>query len=124
MLSHTPIQKSVRTENGVYNFHTYINQCNTAYGITYNFIIEGHTLKMQIKKETVKQAIFDTTISDITDYLEVFEENYTAKVNVKAKTGATYTLYLLNDKTTTTNMNDPNRVLGKVENRYVEMSQI
>lgn len=120
VLSHTPIQKSVRTENGVYNFHTYITNATQLYGITYNFIIEGHTLKIQIKKETIKQAIFDTTVSDITGYLEVFEENYTAKVNVKAETGATYTLYLLKDKTTTTNMNDPNRVLGKVENRYVE----
>ena len=27
---------------------------------------------------------------------------------------------MLNDKTTTTNINDPNRVLGKVENRYIE----
>ena len=52
--------------------------------------------------------------------MEVFEENYTAKVNVKSESGNIYTLYLLNDKTTTTDMNNANRVLGEVENRYVQ----
>lgn len=120
VLSHTPIQKSVRTEDGVYNFHTYMTNATQLYGITYKFEIEGKILKIKIEKETEKQAIFDTTISDIVDYLEVFEENYTAKVNVKAESGKIHTLYLLNDKTTTTDMNDPKRVFGKVENRYVK----
>ena len=120
VLTHTPIQKSVTTDNGVYNFHTYINNATQLYGITYDFKIEGKKLKIKIKKETEKQAIFDTTISDIVDYLEVFEENYTAKVNVKSESGNIYTLYLLNDKTTTTDMNNANRVLGEVENRYVQ----
>ena len=120
VLTHTPIQKSVTTDNGVYNFHTYINNATQLYGITYDFKIEGKKLKIKIKKETEKQAIFDTTISDIVDYLEVFEENYTAKVNVKSESGSIYTLYLLNDKTTTTDMNNANRVLGEVENRYVQ----
>lgn len=120
VLTHTPIQKSVSTENGLYNFHTYMTNATQLYGITYKFEIDGKILKIKIQKETQKQAIFDTTISDIVDYLEVFEENYTAKVNVKAENGNTYTIYLLNDKTTTTNMNDAKRVQGKVENRYVE----
>ena len=83
VLTHTPIQKSVTTDNGVYNFHTYINNATQLYGITYDFKIEGKKLKIKIKKETEKQAIFDTTISDIVDYFEVFEQNYAAKVNVK-----------------------------------------
>lgn len=120
VLTHTPIQKSVRLDEGVYNFHTYMTNATQLYGITYKFEIIGKKLKIKIQKETEKQAIFDTTISDITDYLEAFEENYTAKVNVKAESGQTHTLYLLNNKTTTTNMNDPNRVLGTVVNRYVQ----
>ena len=61
VLTHTPIQKSVTTDNGVYNFHTYINNATQLYGITYDFKIEGKKLKIKIKKETEKQAIFDTT---------------------------------------------------------------
>lgn len=45
VLTHTPIQKSVTTDNGVYNFHTYINNATQLYGMPLNYMVLHMTLK-------------------------------------------------------------------------------
>lgn len=49
----------------------------------------------------------------------MFETDIVSKVNVLTSS-KTYTLYLLSDRTTTTNMNNVNRAEGKIETVYTE----
>ena len=65
--------------------------------------------------------LIDATTSDISNYTEVFSLNYTAKVECYINATKTkYYRYLLNDRTTTTNKDDPNRVSGKTQKITVE----
>lgn len=74
---------------------------------------------MTIKLEDRDKELIDVNAMDISKYDEVFETEVVAKVKVLTSTNP-YTLYLLNDRTTTTNKNDPNRAKGKVETIYTE----
>ena len=56
----------------------------------------------------------------ITDYDEVFETSITSKVVVLTKNEGRYILYLKSDRTTTTDMNDPDRAEGETETVYTE----
>ncbi|MCR5186197.1 MAG: hypothetical protein K6D97_03680 [Clostridia bacterium] len=109
-------------ENGIYNFHTWLTNCTQKYGITYNFTIVKSNgswkLQITIKNETEKKIIIDTKADNVSDYEEVFETDIVAKVTVLTST-QTYNLYLKNDRTTTTNVNDVNRAEGKAVTVYV-----
>lgn len=120
--THTKIQKSVDTENGIYNFHTFVTNCTQNYNIILDFTYDRGRIKLSIYKQNAEIQLIDTTIPDISNYVEKFETSVTAKVVVKTDTDV-QTWYLLSDRTTTQNKSDVNRATGKVETVYTEKSE-
>ena len=111
----------VTVSNNIYNLLTFINNAIQKYDLDFDFILNGSTLKLQISTRTEDKMLIDTTTSDITNYSEVFSLSYTAKVEVYINaTKSKYYRYLLNDRTTTTDKTNPNRVYGKTEKITVE----
>lgn len=111
----------VTVTNNIYNFLTFINNAIQKYSLNFDFILTKNSIKLQIATRTEDKMLIDTTVSDISNYSEVFSLEYTAKVEVYiTSTKSRYYRYLLNDRTTTTNQNDPNRVFGKTEKITVE----
>lgn len=127
VLSHTTKQTSVtNVENGIYNLHTWINNCTQYYNVMYSFGINNGKLKMSIKVEELPKEIIDTKAQAIANYNEVFETDVVSKVIVLydkvagVDNAGKYTLYLLTDRTTTTDMTNPNRASGKTTTIYTE----
>lgn len=127
VLTHTPKQTSVtNVENNIYNLHTWITNCTQNYDIVYSFSIVNKKLVMTIECKTFNKELIDTLAQAISNYTEVFETDVVSKVivlytNVSgAENPGQYILYLKTDRTTTTNMNDPNRAEGKIETVYTE----
>ena len=120
--THTKVNKSIDNDNGIYNFHTYITNCTQNYNIVLDFKYTNKRLKLTIYKETSQTQLIDATISDITNYTEVFETEVVAKVTVKTDTDV-QKWYLLNNRTTTQNMNDENRAYGKAVTVYTQNSE-
>lgn len=128
--THTPRNVQITNmENGIYNLHTWLTNCNQYYNVTYNFSVaklDRWRLKMGIKTYERPKELIDTNAMNITNYTEVFETNVTAKVIVKydkvneEENPGTYILYLKTDRTTTTDMNDPNRAEGDITTVYTE----
>lgn len=120
--THTKIQKSVDNENGIYNFHTFITNCTQNYNIILDFTYDQGRIKLTIYKQDAETQLIDTTIPDISNYIEKFETSVTAKVIVKTDTDV-QTWYLLSDRTTTQNKDDLKRAIGKVETVYTAKSE-
>jgi len=119
--THTKIQTTVdNVQNGIYNLHTWITNCTQRYNIVYNFSIESKKLVITIENKATKKVLIDTTAQAISNYSEVFETNVISKVTVLTKEEGEYNLYLLTDRTTTTDMKNENRAKGKVETVYTE----
>lgn len=120
ILSHTPKQTSVtNVENNIFNLHTWMTNCTQLYDIQYKFYIEDGKLNIDIENVAETKQVIDTSFQNITGYSEVFETQVTSKVIVRTRTN-TYTLYLLNDRTTTTDGTNVNRAAGKTEMVYTE----
>ena len=118
VLTHTKKQTTVsNVENKIYNLHTWITNCTQNYDIVYSFSIVNKKLQMTIEAKTMNKEIIDVNAQPISNYTEVFETDVVSKVIVLTDT-STYTLYLLNDRTTTTNKNDTNRAEGRTETVY------
>lgn len=119
--THTTRQTSVtNVQDGIYNLHTWMTNCTQKYNIIYTFSIENKKLVLTIENKEIKKELIDTTAQAISNYTEVFETNIISKVTVLTKKEGEYNLYLLNDRTTTTDMNSKNRAAGKVETVYTE----
>lgn len=119
--THTKIQTTVdNVQNGIYNLHTWITNCTQRYNIVYNFSIESKKLVITIENKATKKVLIDTTAQAISNYSEVFETNVISKVTVLTKEEGEYNLYLLTDRTTTTDSKNKNRAKGKVETVYTE----
>ena len=118
--THTKKQVSVsNVENGIYNLHTWMTNCTQNYGITYTLSIINKKLRLTLENKEIKKELVDTIAQSISNYSEVFETNIVSKVVVLTSTD-TYTLYLLNDRTTTTDMTNKNRAKGKTVTIYTE----
>lgn len=116
VITHTPKKFSVNTDNGIYNFHTFINNCTQNYNIIYTFSVELGRLKIKIENiEDQDIEIIDTNVSDISGYSETFKTNVIAKVTVLCSNGTKHDFFLLNDRTTTTDINAENRAVGDIE---------
>ena len=98
-----------------------MTNCTQNYDIVYTFDLDTENKKLiiNIEAKDYENELIDTTAQAISNYTEVFETDFVSKVVVLTSTN-TYTLYLKNDRTTTTNPNDPNRAAGKVETIYTE----
>lgn len=118
--THTKKQTSVtNVQDGIYNLHTYMTNCTQNYDIVYDFSIVNKKLVITLENKSYKKELIDVKAQAISNYVEVFETDVVSKVIVLTST-QTYTLYLKNDRTTTTNMNDKDRADGKVETVYTE----
>lgn len=119
--THTKIQTTVdNVQDNIYNLHIWMTNCTQRYNIVYNFSIVDKMLVITIENKEQKKRLIDTTAQAISSYSEVFETNVVSKVTVLTKEKGEYSLYLLNDRTTTTDMKNKNRAKGKVETVYTE----
>lgn len=123
--THTKKQTSVtNVENNIYNLHTWITNCTQNYDIVYSFSIVNKKLVMTIEVKETDKELIDVNAQPISNYREVFETDVVSKVTVlydkinDEDQKGQYTLYLLNDRTTTTDKNNTNRADGKVETVY------
>lgn len=118
--THTKKQTSVtNVENNIYNLHTYMTNCTQNHDIVYSFSIVNKKFVMTIENKAINKELIDVNAQPISNYNEVFETDVVSKVIVLTSTN-TYTLYLLNDRTTTTDMTNPNRADGKTVTVYTE----
>jgi len=118
--THTPKQTSVtNVQEGIYNLHTWMTNCTQSYDVVYEFNVVDKKLVITIEVKSIEKELIDVKAQAISNYTEVFETNVVSKVVVLTSTN-TYTLYLLNDRTTTTDETNPNRAEGKVETVYTE----
>lgn len=118
--THTKKQTSVtNVENNIYNLHTYMTNCTQNYDIVYSFSIVNKKFVITIENKAINKELIDVNAQPISSYNEVFETDIVSKVVVLTSTN-TYTLYLLNDRTTTTDMANPNRADGKTVTVYTE----
>ena len=120
--THTKITKSVDNDNGIYNFHTFITNCSQNYNIVLDFSYINKRIKLTIYKQENEVQLIDTTIQDISNYVEKFETSVISKVVVKTNTDI-QTWYLLSDRTTTQNKDDVNRAVGNIEVVYTAKSE-
>ena len=125
--THTKKQTSVtNVENGIYNLHTWMTNCTQSYDIVYSFSIVNKKLVMTIEVKEAEKELIDVNAQAISNYVEVFETDVVSKVVVlynkvnEVEQPGQYILYLLNDRTTTTDMNDTNRADGRIETVYTE----
>lgn len=123
--THTKKQTSVsNVENNIYNLHTWITNCTQSYDIVYSFFIVNKKLVMTIEVKEVEKELIDVNAQTISNYVEVFETDVVSKVTVlydmvnNEEQKGQYTLYLLNDRTTTIDKNNTNRADGKIETVY------
>lgn len=115
---HTNTKGTVATnsENGLYNFHTFLINCRQNKNIYTEFKFENNRLKIDIGYKEESAEMIDTTLPEVVDYNKIKEEEITAKVQVYIReNGSEYNLYLKTDRTTTENKDDPNRASGRIE---------
>lgn len=118
--THTTKQTTVNNvQDGIYNLHTWITNCTQNYDIVLSFAISNKKLIISIENKTYSKELIDVNAHTVSDYVEVFETDVVSKVIVLTSTDP-YVLYLLNDRTTTTDMTNKNRADGKVETVYTE----
>ena len=125
--THTKKQISVtNVENNIYNLHTWMTNCTQNYDIVYNFSIINKKLQMTIECKSMHKELIDVNAQPISNYQEVFETDIVSKVVVlydkvnDVEQKGQYTLYLLSDRTTTTDKTNANRAKGKTVTVYTE----
>ena len=106
-------------QNNIYNLHTWMTNCTQLYDVVYSFTILNKKLVISIEIKEMAKELVDVNAQAISNYTEVFETDVISKVvvlydkvNNEDQKGQ-YILYLLNDRTTTIDMNDENRADGK-----------
>lgn len=115
---HTNTQAVVATnsENGIYNFHTFLINCRQNKNIYTDFKFENKRLRIDIAYKEDATVNIDTTVAEIVDYTKTDEDDITAKVQVLIREdNSEYNLYLKTDRTTTENKADASRAAGKIE---------
>lgn len=113
--THTKLQTGVtNVTDGLYNLHIWMTNCTQLYNIIFTFYIENKKLVIEIENKSYEKELIDVNAQPISGYTEVFSTDVVSKVEVLTNTD-TYYLYLLNDRTTTTNKNNVNRADGKIE---------
>lgn len=120
--THTKITKSVDNDNGIYNFHTFITNCSQNYNIILDFTYVKNRIKLTIYKQESEMQLIDTTVPDISNYVEKFETSVIAKVVVKTDTDI-QKWYLLSNRTITQNKDDTSRASGEIETIYTSKSE-
>ncbi|MBS4538221.1 hypothetical protein GOQ27_07085 [Clostridium sp. D2Q-11] len=114
--THTPINASIDTNDGIYNLRTYLGNVKERYDIYLDYKFNKDTLDIIIYRSNAEVLEVDATIEDIITYQEFYSVDVVSKVTVLSKgTGNTFDYFLLTDRTTTTDKNNPNRAKGSIE---------
>lgn len=114
--THTPYNFTVETQDGVYNFLTFLGNVKEYYGIELDYSFTSTQLNITISKKNYTELDIDLSASDVVNYDEVYSVDIIAKVVVKSNESNTETnYYLLNDRTISTDVSNVNRVIGDVE---------
>lgn len=123
--THTKKQTTVlNVQDGIYNLHTWLTNCTQSYDVVYSFSVVNKKLVMTIEIKEAERELIDVNAQAISNYVEVFETDIVSKVTVlydkvnEVDEKGQYILYLLNDRTTTTDMSNKNRADGKIETVY------
>lgn len=119
-LTHNPksiqINSITNVNNSTYNLLTFINNCIQKYDIKINFMLSKNGIHLTVETKSDNDILIDATTTDILNYTEIYALSYVAKVIVlNTENNTKYYRYLLSDRTTTTDKNNPDRVYGKVE---------
>ena len=91
-----------------------MSNCTQLYNIKFTFYIENKKLVIEIENKSLDKELIDVNAQPISSYTEVFDTDIVSKVEVSTNTH-TYYLYLLNDRTTTTDAANENRAEGRTE---------
>lgn len=126
------VSSTVNVQDGVFNLKTYLGNVKQYYGIYTDFEIKNGSLAITIRKKDEKAILFNTSISDITEYTETYDVDVLAKLiavwkipDTEESKGAETkrTFFLKSDRTITENASDPNRASGTVESTYIETEE-
>ena len=118
---HTQAKVQTNAENGIYNFHTFMENCREYQNVYTDFKIEDKKLKITISYKNDTPIAIDTTLEEVTHYNKVYEQDITAKVQVYIReNGEIRNYFLKTDRTITTDINDSNRASGAIEVISVE----
>lgn len=121
----TQAKEATNAENGIYNFHTFLENCREHKNVFTDFKFEDGKLKVTIKHKEDTPVIIDTTLPEVTHYNKVYEQDITAKVSVYIRENDTVqNYYLKTDKTITMDKTDPNRATGAIEVISVETGDL
>ena len=113
--THTKLQTTVsNADDNLYNLHTWMSNCTQLYNIKFTIYIENKKLVIEIENKFLDKELIDVNAQPISGYTEVFDTDIVSKVEVSTNTH-TYYLYLLNDRTTTTDATNENRAEGRTE---------
>lgn len=116
VLTHTPLNIEVTTENGIYNLMTLLGAVKELYGIYLDYEFQNDILTVSISKKESQPLKLDATISDIITYNENYKADTIAKVSVlSTNTSTVFDFFLLVDQTITTDSSDVNRAKGTIE---------
>ncbi len=132
--THTPIDASVDTDNGIFNFLTFLGNAREYYGIFLDFAFTADKLTITYTKKEQETLRFDSTVTYVCDYEETYSVDALAKLTAIWKApdeedddGNTIvgdttilTRYLKTDRTTTDDASDPDRASGTIDMIYVE----
>jgi len=123
--THTPVNASVDSQDGIYNLKTFLGNAKEYYGIYTSFTYTANTLTVTISKDNSTSLPIDVTVSDVSEYTETYNVDVLAKLvtkwkNTDTEVVTTLTYYLKADRTLTTNASDPDRAKGVVKSKYVE----
>lgn len=134
VLTHTPVLSAIETNDGIYNFMTFLGNAREYYGIFLDFQFSKGKLRISISKKEQALFKFDSSVSDVDNYLEDYSVDALAKLSVKWKIPDTedengnvtigaitdLAFFLRNDRTITSDVEDPDRASGSIDCLYIE----
>lgn len=123
-LTHTKVNAKPESEDGIYNFKTYIGNIKEQYGIFIDFEFTKTGLNISVYKKDQSVMQIDTTITDVDNCKETYEIKALAKLNVLWKNLLTETeemrYFYLHSNRTISEVN-ADRIDGTVSSLYVAM---
>lgn len=103
-LTHTIVNSKPQTDDGIYNFKTYLGNIKEQYGIFLDFEFTKTALNITIHRKEQTALNIDTTLTDIDSCQETYEVKALSKLNVKwlnlsTEEETTRSFYLHTDRT-------------------------
>lgn len=116
VLTTTKSNVDTNEENNLYNFHTFITNCRQYKDIYCEFKFNKNNLEINILHKDDSVKLVDTTLDEVVECTKIYEVDPVTRVEAYIQEdNTTYNLYLKNDRTTTTEKNDANRMYGRIE---------